>query len=121
MFLMWLGITTVLVSSLLLIVTLLVNRKKNNANKSNFNHGSLKWLLLIPVLYGLCNGLGNYLIAISTEPSALGSSVTFPIVDGGVIVLSTLIGVILYKEKLSISKIVSIVLVITSCVLFLFI
>ena len=120
MLMMWLGITTVLVSTVLLVAFIIIKRKEGKSIKETFNVKSLLWLLLIPVFYGLCNGIGNYFIAISTEPSALGSSIAFPIVDGGVIALSTLVGVFLYKEKLSLNKIISISLVIVSCILFMF-
>ena len=77
--------------------------------------------LLLAALYGLCNGLGDYFIAIATQPSALGSSVTFPIINGGTILFSTLIGVILYKEKLTINTIISLVFVVVATVMFMFV
>ena len=82
-------------------------------------------LLLLSILfaagYGVCNGLGDYFIALSTQPGALGSSVTFPIINGGTILFSSLFGVFLYKEKLTVSTVISLVLVIASTVLFMFV
>lgn len=77
-------------------------------------------IILLPVLYGLCNGLGDYFIALATQPGALGSSVTFPIINGGTILFSTIWGMILYKEKLRPGTIAALVLVIVSTVLFMF-
>ena len=72
-------------------------------------------------LYGLCNGLGDYFIAIATQPSALGASVTFPIINGGTIVFSTFSGVLFFKEKLTVSTVISLVIVVASTVLFMFV
>ena len=77
--------------------------------------------LLLAAIYGLCNGLGDYFIAIATQPKALGSSVTFPIINGGTILFSTLIGVILYKEKLTVSTGISLALVVVATVMFMFV
>lgn len=77
--------------------------------------------LLFAGLYGLCNGLGDYFIALATQPGALGSSVTFPIINGGTIIFSTVCGMIFYKEKLKPLTIISILLVIASTILFMFI
>jgi multidrug transporter EmrE-like cation transporter len=69
----------------------------------------------------MCNGFGDYFIAIATQPKALGSSVTFPIINGGTILFSTLIGVFLYKEKLTVSTVISLVLVLVATVTFMFV
>ena len=81
------------------------------------------WLVSIALAfcYGICNGLGDYFIALGTQPGALGSSVSFPIVNGGTILFSTLSGVIFYKEKIRGWTIVSLVLVFVSTGLFLFV
>jgi multidrug transporter EmrE-like cation transporter len=65
--------------------------------------------------------LGDYFIALATQPHALGSSVTFPIINGGTILFSTLVGIVLYKEKLKRTTVVSLVLVIVATVLFMFV
>ena len=77
--------------------------------------------LLLAAIYGLCNGLGDYFIAIATQPKALGSSVTFPIINGGTILFSTLIGVILYEEKLTVNTGISLALVVVATVMFMFV
>ena len=80
------------------------------------------WITIgLAAIYGLCNGVGDYFIAIATQPSALGASVTFPIINGGTIVFSTLSGVVFFKEKLTVSTVISLVIVIVSTVLFMFV
>ena len=76
--------------------------------------------IVLPVLYGLCNGLGDYFIAIATQPGALGSSVTFPIINGGTILFSSLFGLIFYKEKFRLATYIALALVMASTVLFMF-
>jgi len=92
--------------------------------KSNKGKIVLKLLLLSALFaagYGVCNGLGDYFIALSTQPGALGSSVTFPIINGGTILFSSLFGVFLYKEKMTVYTVISLILVIASTVLFMFV
>ena len=75
---------------------------------------------ILPVLYGICNGLGDYFIALGTQPGALGSSVTFPIVNGGTILFSTLIGCLFYREKFTLKTMCSLLIIVASTVLFMF-
>ncbi len=79
---------------------------------------SILFLLIIGVSYGIVHGLGNYFIAIGTGPDSLGASVTFPLVNGGTILFSTLFGCLFYKEKLSLNSIIGLILVIASTILF---
>lgn len=80
------------------------------------------WITLaLAALYGLCNGLGDYFIAIATQPQALGASVTFPIINGGTIVFSTISGVLFCKEKLTVSTVISLLIVVASTILFMFV
>ncbi len=91
--------------------------KKLNADKK------LKRIVLsagLAVCYGLFNGTGNYFIAIGTGPDGLGASVTFPVVNGGCILFSALIGALIYKEKISLRTAAGLLLVITATVLFMF-
>lgn len=96
-----------------------VETSKNGQNKAK-NKAILTLFITIGLsaLYGLCNGLGDYFIALATQPHALGSSVTFPIINGGTIVFSTIIGAVMYKEKIKPITIVSLVMVIVSTILF---
>ena len=76
--------------------------------------------ILIAAGFGLVNGLGNYFITLGTKPGALGSSVTFPIVNGGTIVFSSLIGLIAFKEKITWKTWIGLALVVLSTTLFMF-
>lgn len=75
----------------------------------------------LAAIYGVCNGLGDYFIALGTQPGALGASVSFPVVNGGTILFSTLFGRIIYKEKITVNTVVSLVLTFVSTIMFLFV
>ena len=82
---------------------------------------AIKILLLsiaVAAGFGIVNGLGNYFITLGTKPGALGSSVTFPIVNGGTIVFSTLIGFFAFKEKITWKTWLGLALVVVSTTLF---
>lgn len=91
--------------------------------KSGARSGAFKLLVSIAIGagYGVFNGLGNYFIAVGTASDALGASVTFPVVNGGCILFSTLLGAALYKEKLTVKSIVGLSLVIVATVAFMFV
>ena len=127
LFMFWYGICMVFLS----FVTYLIVRftDKNNdmqlIKTNEFNEAKSKTkilfivtLLVLPIIYGICNGLGNYFIVYSTSPNRLISSVTYPIVNGGSILFSTLYGFILLKEKITIKNIIQIILIIISLILF---
>lgn len=132
-FMTWYGLSTVILCSIFYLTFFIVQKVKNKGNSEtaetvteNTSKGEsvIKGFLItfaLAALYGLCNGLGDYFIALATQPHALGSSVTFPIINGGTILFSTLIGIVLYKEKLKRTTIVSMVLVIVATVMFMFV
>ncbi len=132
-FMTWYGLSTVILCSVVYLIFFIVKKVKGTENletvetvakESTVAESLVKGLLItlaLSALYGLCNGLGDYFIALATQPHALGSSVTFPIINGGTILFSTLIGVILYKEKLKVTTCISLALVIVATVLFMFV
>ena len=132
-FMTWYGLSTLILCSIFYLTFFIVQKVKNKGNSEtaetvteNTSKGEsvIKGFLItfaLAALYGLCNGLGDYFIALATQPHALGSSVTFPIINGGTILFSTLIGIVLYKEKLKRTTIVSMVLVIVATVMFMFV
>ena len=84
----------------------------------------VRWLAIsigLAAIYGVCNGLGDYFIALGTQPGALGASVSFPVVNGGTILFSTLFGRIIYKEKITVNTVISLVLTFVSTIMFLFV
>lgn len=132
-FMTWYGLSTVLLCSAVYLISFIIQKVKGTENSPNsetvakestvaesFVKGFLITLAL-SALYGLCNGLGDYFIALATQPHALGSSVTFPIINGGTILFSTLIGVVLYKEKWKLTTLISLALVVIATVLFMFV
>ena len=140
-FMTWYGLSTVLLCGIVYLAAILVQKiqkAKGSESKeadslsateettvtTTAMESALKAFLItfgLSALYGLCNGLGDYFIALATQPHALGSSVTFPIINGGTILFSTLSGVIFFKEKVKWTTIVSLALVITATVLFMFV
>ena len=144
-FMSWYGISTVIVSGTIMLATKItekykpklktdgvgmrvtVEETKIDASMSVAETGDLPtqnaWkILLFSILlaagFGLVNGLGNYFITLGTKPGALGSSITFPIVNGGTIVFSTLIGFFAFKEKITWKTCTGLALVVVSTTLF---
>ena len=50
---------------------------------------------------GLANGIVNFLVIYLSAPGRMAASVMFPVISGGGIVLTFLISLLVYKEKLS--------------------
>lgn len=127
-FMSWYGISTALLSGVLMLVMKFARKGESDnvsqttgAGTSSTLGAGVKMLaisVLIAVGYGVVNGLGNYFISLGTMPGALGSSVTFPVVNGGTIVFSTLLGFFVYKEKITWKTCVGLALVVVSTVLF---
>lgn len=136
-FMTWYGLSTVILCSVFYLTFFIVKKVKGTQKREEtvaqdeavaqdvaVGESVLKGFLIsvaLAAVYGLCNGLGDYFIALATQPHALGSSVTFPIINGGTILFSTIIGVVLYKEKLKLTTIISLALVITATVMFMFV
>ena len=132
-FMTWYGLSTVILCSAVYLVTFLLQKIKGGKTLEESDAVTVEtaaekrggkgfWITLaLAAIYGLCNGLGDYFIALATQPHALGSSVTFPIINGGTILFSTLVGLVLYNEKLKRTTVVSLVLVIVATVLFMFV
>ena len=136
-FMTWYGISTVLLAGVIYGVCYFVKPIKLKLSEldgvDSGNEGTavvegkesaMKALLItigLAAIYGLCNGVGDYFIAIATQPNALGASVTFPIINGGTIIFSTFSGVLFFKEKLTVSTVISLVIVVVSTVLFMFV
>ena len=124
-FMSWYGISTLILSGALLLV-FNVSKKKAVCDNSGDNEKTsaqniskaLLPSLFMAICYGVFNGMGNYFIAISTIK--VGASVTFPIVDGGCILVSTLLGLLLYKEKTGWKMWLGCALVLIATVLFAF-
>lgn len=129
-FMTWYGLSMVILCAVVYAVLFVVSKIKKApeliavTQEESTGESAVKAFtisLVFAALYGLCNGLGDYFIALATQPGALGSSVTFPIINGGTIIFSTVCGMIFYKEKLKPLTIISILLVIASTILFMFI
>lgn len=128
-FMSWIGISQVIVSIVILLflnIKRVIDSKGNGVeliekSKIKIDLKTVLFVVVISLIYGLCNGFGDYFITLATMPGALGSSVTFPMIDGGTILISGLIGIFILKEKLSVKKIVSFVMVTASTLMFMFV
>ena len=135
-FMSWYGISTAAISGLVMLWKRFAGNRRKNAEETDYgNENSAKILksrgeaerrafflsVLIGAGYGIANGFGNYFISISTTPVTLGSSISFPIVNGGTILFSTLLGFIVYKEKISLKIAIGLTLVLISTILFMFV
>ena len=133
-FMSWYGLSTVLLSGVVwacIAIARRANRRPapaaewgvpyaEGAERAAVTAKARILVAVLPVLYGTCNGLGDYFIALGTQPGALGSSVTFPIVNGGTILFSTLIGCIFFREKFTVRTALSLVIVVAATVIFMF-
>ena len=133
-FMSWYGLSTVLLSGVVwacIAIARRANRRPapaaeggvpyaESAERAAVTAKARILVAVLPVLYGICNGLGDYFIALGTQPGALGSSVTFPIVNGGTILFSTLIGCIFFREKFTVRTALSLVIVVAATVIFMF-
>lgn len=138
-FMTWYGLSTVLLSGAIMVVYAVVKKIKSrkadrgqteltavtdSAQSAALKSGAMKAYAItvgLAALYGLCNGFGDYFIALATQPHALGASVTFPVINGGTILFSTLSGCLFFKEKIKAGTIVSLILVLASTILFMFV
>lgn len=73
---------------------------------------------LSPYLSGILNGVANLLIVVGTTADGIGSVVTFPLTTGGMILFTTLLSWLFYKEKPNIGKWISVVLILVALVVF---
>lgn len=137
LFMCWYGISMVLLCTLIFLVDYTKKTMHKNTSITDTAHESSEittvaktrtktnvktatYLILLAVSYGICNGLGNYFIALGTQSGALGASVTFPIVNGGTILFSAVLGAAIYKEKIKLNSAIGLALAIVSTVLFMF-
>lgn len=124
----WYGLSSIIFSFVLLVILKLVGMKNKDVAEmfTSYNPEMVKenkskiYILLIPVVYGLGLGFGDYFISIGTSPGALGSSLTFPIVNGGTILFSTIVGAIVYREKIDFRFVLNLIIVLCSTMLFMF-
>lgn len=126
MYMFWYGVSAVLFSLFMLLLLGIKSKikKPEEAVKDGpvkaKSRGIMLFVLIIPAIYGLCNGIGDYFITLATSPGKLGTSVTFPIINGGTILFSTIIGRLLFKEKMSFKTILSLLIIICAMLLFMF-
>ena len=103
-----------LIMSLLALATILLLNKNND--KINLKPAFKLKPIFIAFLIGASSYTGNFLSLIVA--AKVPASVSFPIVSGGVIVLSSIVSRVIYKEKVSKTEWASVVGALISIVLF---
>ena len=68
------------------------------------------------VLNGIANALVNLLVMVLVS-KGMAASIMFPVISGGGIVLTTLVAIFIYKEKLSVNQYIGLLLGTVSVVL----
>ena len=88
-------IAALFIITLVMIAGALISEK----NKMGFN---LKKGFVLSSFCGIANGVVNYLVILLSDPKMnMPASVMFPVISAGGIVLTAIVSVLLYKEKLS--------------------
>lgn len=130
-FMSWYGISTVFLSTIVITIVAVKNKTRctktenidcnlKESSKSNSIFKTFIISALFGIGYGILNGLGNYFNSVSTAPTALGSSVVYPLVTGGTILFSTLLGRVVYKEKITLKTIIGFILILSATIIFMF-
>mgnify|MGYP003294385721 CR=1 FL=1 len=110
----------VLFSLIIFIVLVLLGKKRHEEIKlvKDFNKKNLLFMVILIISTALISTTGYLFQLIGAEH--LPSTVLYPIVSGGSICLTSIAGRILFKEKISILKWISIGMTLAGTILFLF-
>lgn len=96
----------------LLYIPYMIKDKKENRKREKFNYKDWSLMLITGIIIGAINLINLYL------SGAMPSVIFFPIVNGGVIVLSGLASLIVFKEKLSPKKLAGLIIgIIATCLI----
>ncbi len=74
-----------------------------------------KWFIALAIALGLTNFFGNFFFTMAS--SMFMAQVVFPINNGGTVMLSVVLGMLLFKEKLKVKAIIGIVIGVIAIVL----
>ncbi len=110
-FLFWAFVFSLIMFALLYIPYMIKNKKEN---KKSIKYSGKDWLLMLVtgIIIGAINLINLYL------SGAMPSVIFFPIVNGGVIILSGLASIFIFKEKLPKKKIAGLVIgIIATCLI----
>lgn len=106
-------------TAILSLAILLISCLKNGQEKAKVTRGALKIKpIAVMVLLGAATYSGNFLQLLAADK--VPASVQFPLVSGGVIVLSALVSVLFFKEKISKKEWISVAGAFVSTFLFAF-
>ena len=112
-------VTYCAMTAILSLAILLISCLKNGQAKAKVIRGALKIKpIAVMVLLGAATYGGNFLQLLAADK--VPASVQFPLVSGGVIVLSALVSVLFFKEKISKKEWISVAGAFVSTFLFAF-
>ena len=100
-------IVALIITVVVLAIFAFVSEKGNV--KTNLKTGSM-WYIIC----GLANGIVNYLVLALS--SRMDASVMFPVISAGGIILTALVSITIYKEKLSVQQKIGLVLGVVSII-----
>lgn len=106
------------VISFVILAILLVKRSNRAEKISQLNDAAKKKPLFSMIGLGLMTNTGNFLLLMAA--ANLPASVQFPIISGGVILLSALVSAFIFKEKLSAKEWLAVLGASLATILFLF-
>ncbi len=118
-FLQWITLFQALFSLIILIIKIVIDNKNNkeiDADSPKFNVKSLVKPVLIGAGYSAFWGIGFYFQLIALKKLAV--SIANPIVTGAVIVLSSVISSIIFKNKIKLKQICAYAIMVIGIVLF---
>jgi drug/metabolite transporter (DMT)-like permease len=106
---------TSLLSAIILLITLLINRQDGIASVRSVIKVKP---IVISALLGIAAYMGNFLLLVAADK--VPASVQFPMISGGTIALSSVVSLVLFKEKLSAKEWISVAGAFASTFLFVF-
>jgi drug/metabolite transporter (DMT)-like permease len=106
---------TSLLSAIILLITLLIDRQDGIASVRSVIKAKP---IVISALLGIAAYMGNFLLLVAADK--VPASVQFPMISGGTIALSSVVSLVLFKEKLSAKEWISVAGAFASTFLFVF-
>lgn len=88
-----------LLLSIVLLIPVMINKGEGAKSPAGLNKKSIGLFVLLAFGYGTFNGTGNIFSMISAR--TLESSIQFPVISGGVVTLTALLSLLVYKEKIT--------------------
>lgn len=93
-FMIFTSICTAVISAFIILTALI-------SNGGDFKLFISAKSIAATICYGLCNGIGNIALLYSLSMEKIPVSIQFPLISGGVAALTTVLALLIYRDKLS--------------------